>query len=124
MREDPAAADTVAADEALQWWYDHLLAIALVDATVASMHRVAWLQPTAPDCLQLPDWPSVDLDRYAPGHAWLITATVQRDMLSAYLIPVRLRKQREGEFEFSRALVYDMMLTQKLTKALNPHISI
>ena len=100
----------------IDWWYQHLLALSLVDTMSAAAHKAGWLTPeSCPSPEVLPGWPLVDLDRIPPGRAWMLAATRVGGALTAHLIPVALRRQRNGEFPRLRDLTYDLARTAAAT---------
>ena len=74
----------------VSWWHSHLLAITLTDATAAATQAGAWMPPvdSRPDSVE--GWPLIDLERHAPGHSWVLGATVSDRQLVAFLEPVTL----------------------------------
>ncbi len=71
----------------IEWWYSHLMALTLVDGTIAATFAVAWIPPSSPDQI-LPGWPTIHLGRRAPGHSWVVAATYIRNEVTSYLMPI------------------------------------
>lgn len=93
-----AASGAPAAATVISWWYSHLMAATLVDCTAAAIHHVAWV-PSRCNAQLLPGWPRVDLLRYAPGHAWVLAATISRGVLTGYLQAVPLAETLRSDVE-------------------------
>src|SRR5690606_34319323 len=68
-----------------------------VDDNIASVHSRAWYEHNSPEPHVLRGWPEVDLDRQPPGHSWILTACIDHDILTAYLVPIRLDRQVGAE---------------------------
>lgn len=116
-----AVPEETSVERVMEWWYAHLLALALVDGFVAATHLAAWLSPDGlpePNP-KVPGWPEVDLEKHPPGRTWMLAATETRGAVHAYLVPVEMERQRPGEFQFLRNLTYDVMHTQKLEAKYN-----
>ena len=87
----------------VRWWHAHLMALSVVDGTIASIQAMAW-SPTGCDDQLLPGWPAIYLNRHAPGHAWLLGATWQAGHLTAYLGSVPLARTIRPDTARVRAL--------------------
>lgn len=74
----------------VNWWMSHLLAITLTDATAAAIHAGAWMPQAVPQRTLVSGWPRVELDRHAPGHSWVLAATICNGQMDAFLEPVSL----------------------------------
>lgn len=75
----------------VRWWHAHLLALSLVDSTIAAIQAMGW-EPLGCDAHVLPGWPPIHLDRHTPGHAWLLAATYRSGQLTAYIGSVPLSR--------------------------------
>lgn len=106
------------ARDALEWWYAHLTALALIDGTAAAIHFVAFPDSGA---MQVPGWPPVDLGRHPPGHAWVLAATRDTGGLVARLVSVPLaptvRPDTERAGELQRVLGAEVLTFQNFASS-------
>lgn len=105
-----------------QWWHSHLLALSLVDATIASIHAGSWI-PSRESGTELPGWPPVHLDRHTPGHGWLLAATHHNSQVKAYIAAVPLSRNMRPDVERMRELQAIMGSEMLAFQMLNPHPS-
>lgn len=105
-----------AARDVLEWWYAHLMTLALVDGTVAAIHHVGFPRSGT---MELPGWPPVDMGRHAPGHSWVLAATLGEKGLVAHLesVPLALtiRPDTERVAGFQRIAGSPLMTFQQFS---------
>lgn len=89
----------------VSWWYEHLLAQVLIQTTATAIHESARLSlKECPETEAIPGWPLVDMDRPPPGQSWMLAAIAAKTQLTAYLIPVPMRRYQKEELVVYRGL--------------------
>ena len=110
-----------------EWWHNHFLVLALIDATIYATHANSYIDHNGNDPYLNRGWPCIGLDRIPPGHGWSIAATHQEDDLSAYIKswpfglvidPERLRG-REA-WDRRQRLAQDLLTTVEIMKGCRP----
>lgn len=104
----------------VNWWKSHLLAITMTDATAAATQAGAWMPQVAPQRTVVNGWPSVELDRHAPGHSWVLAVTFRGGKMNAYLEPVPLAHLVRSDAARVRDL-YDALGRDPIAFANAPH---
>ena len=105
MRRSLEYQDEGAVGGVVAWWYEHLLSLSLIQTTTTAIHESARLSPKeCPETEVVPGWPLVDMNRPPPGQSWMLAAIAANTQLTAYLIPVPMRRYEKEESKLYRCI--------------------
>lgn len=105
IRQSPEVHEEAALVEVVSWWYEHLLALALIESTAAAIYMAALSAPAGYSQSEaVHEWPVVDMNQGRPSRSWMLTAITANNQLTAHLVSVPIPPIRDRDLAEYRML--------------------